>query len=154
MTPQIAPEAAIPNPRLAAFAPLIGTWTTLGHHALIPNTTLHGRTSFEWLEGGAFLCMRSEIDEPRIPSGIAIIGSDDQAESCSMQYFDERGVSRRYEISMVGNVMRWWRDAPDISQRYTLTVSADGNALYANGEMSRDGGAWGPDLELMYTRVK
>jgi hypothetical protein len=29
------------------------------------------------LDGGAFLIMHSEIDEPEVPSGIAIIGSDD-----------------------------------------------------------------------------
>jgi len=154
MTSQIGRKALIPNPKLAEFAPLIGTWTTAGHHALIPDTPLHGRASFEWLEGGAFLCMRSEIDEPRIPNGIAIIGSDDQDDSFSMQYFDERGVSRRYEVAMDGGVMHWWRAAPDISQRYVVTVSADGDTLHARGELSRDGGPWGPDLELTYTRVR
>ena len=69
-------------------------------------TTLHGRTTFEWHDGGAFLCVRSEIDEPGIPSGIAFIGSDDQAGTFTMLYFDERGVSRRYEVAMDGGVMR------------------------------------------------
>jgi hypothetical protein len=38
--------------------------------------------------------MHSEIDEPEIPSGIAIIGSDDATDEFFMLYFDERGVSR------------------------------------------------------------
>ncbi len=49
----------------------------------IPDTTLHGRTSFEWFEGGAFVIMHSEIDEPGVPTGVAIVGSDDTAK----QYF-------------------------------------------------------------------
>ena len=149
----IAHEASIPNPKLAAFAPFIGTWTTVGRHPMIP-TELHGRTTFEWQDGGAFLCMRSEIDEPDIPSGIAFIGSDDQAGTFTMLYFDERGVSRRYEVAMDGGVMRWWRDEPGFLQRYVVTMSVDGDTLHGVGELAKDGGEWGPDLELTYTRVK
>jgi hypothetical protein len=120
---------------------------------MIPNE-LHGRTTFEWQDGGAFLCMRSEIDEPDIPSGIAFIGSDDQAGTFTMLYFDERGVSRRYEVAMDGGVMRWWRDEPGFLQRYVVTMSVDGDTLHGVGELAKDGGEWGPDLELTYTRVK
>ncbi len=69
--------ASIPNPALKPFSVLIGNWITAGTHRLVPDTMLHGCTSFEWLENGAFLMMRSEIDDPRFPSGIAIFGSDD-----------------------------------------------------------------------------
>jgi len=41
--------------------------------------------------------MRSEIDEPGIPSGVAIVGSDDATGEYFMLYFDERGVSRKYD---------------------------------------------------------
>ena len=34
---------------------MIGEWTTVGTHGLVPGTTYHGRTSFEWLEGGQYL---------------------------------------------------------------------------------------------------
>jgi hypothetical protein len=61
-------EASIPNPALKPLSVLIGEWDTVGAHPLIPDTTLHGRTSFEWLEGGAFLIMHSEIDEPGVPT--------------------------------------------------------------------------------------
>ncbi|MDQ6886575.1 MAG: hypothetical protein M3068_04690 [Gemmatimonadota bacterium] len=97
--------------------------------------------------------MRSEINEPGIPSGIGIIGSDDQAEAFTMLYFDEREVSRRYEITMQDKVLRWWRNTPGFSQRYVVTISQDGNTMQGQGEMARDGGPWGPDLGLTYTRV-
>src|SRR5262245_33421867 len=93
-------EASIPNPALKPFSVLIGNWNTTGTHPRIPNTSLHGRTSFDWLEGGAFLMMHSEIDEPGIPSSIAIFGSDDATEEYFMLYFDERGVSRKYEVTL------------------------------------------------------
>ena len=71
-----------------------------------------------------------------------------------MLYFDERGVSRHYEVSMDDGVMHWWRDAEGFRQRYTVTMSAAGDTMHGRGELARDEDAWGPDLELTYTRVK
>jgi hypothetical protein len=48
--------------------------------------------------------MHSEIDEPGIPSGIAVFGSDDSTEELFMLYFDERGVSRKYEVTLHDNL--------------------------------------------------
>jgi hypothetical protein len=91
MTTTIGHEAAISNPALKPLSFLVGEWRTEGSHPKFPGKTLHGRTSFGWSDGGAFLVMRSEIDEPGIPSGIAIFGTDDDAKECSMLYFDEPG---------------------------------------------------------------
>jgi hypothetical protein len=147
-------EASKPNPALAPFTVLVGTWTTVGTHPMVPGTTFHGRTTFAWLEDGAFLIMRSEIDEPDIPSGIAVVGSDDTtAGECSMLYFDERGVSRRYTISLRDAEWRWWRDTAEFSQRFTGIISADGRTIVGRGEMSRNGAPWEPDLQLTYTRA-
>ena len=146
-------EAAKPNPRLQGLRILVGTWSTVGTHALVPGKTFHGRTTFSWIEGGAFLAMRSQIDEPEIPSGIAVIGTDDATGECTMLYFDERGVSRRYEMRLEGNEWRWWRDASDFSQRFVGTISADGETIVSHGEYSRNGGPWESDLALTYRRV-
>jgi hypothetical protein len=145
-------DAAKPNPALHALAGLIGTWTTIGTHPLVPGTTFHGRTSFEWIAGGAFLLMASRIDEPEIPSGIAIFGTDDATGECHMLYFDERGVSRRYEVSYQPRGWQWWRDAPGFSQRFTGTIAPDGLTMESRGEYSRDGAQWEPDLTLRYSR--
>jgi hypothetical protein len=120
----------------------------------MPDITLHGRTVFEWHEGGAFLRIRSEIEEPGIPSAIALIGSDDEAEAFTMLYFDERAVTRRFEVSMDGVVLRWWRTAPGFSQRYVLTVAHDGDTLRGVSTLSKDDVTWDQDLELSYTRLK
>jgi len=146
-------EAAIPNPALKPFSVLVGRWNTIGTHPLVPGVTFHGRTSFEWLEGGAFLMMRSEIDEPGIPSGLAIFGSDDSTEECFMLYFDERGVSRKYDVTLRDNILRWWRNAPGFSQRFTGTLVDNGRTIVGNGESSKDGSSWEGDLQLTYTRL-
>lgn len=143
----------IQNPGLTAFKPLIGTWATVGHHPMVPGVTFHGRTTFDWHEGGAFVIMRSEIDEPDIPSGIAIFGNDDKADTLSMLYFDERAVAREYQAKMEPQVLRWWRNTPEFSQRYTITIAHDTATMLGVGEMSKDGGPWGPDLSLTYTRI-
>jgi hypothetical protein len=151
---QFGSAAMIPNPRLAVFAPLIGEWTTAGQHSMMPGVALHGRTVFDWHAEGAFLRVRSEIAEPRIPTGIALVGSDEASETFTMLYFDERGVSRRFEVEMDRGVMRWWRTAPRFSQRFTLTLDPDGDALHGVSALSKDDATWEQDLELMYTRVK
>jgi hypothetical protein len=149
----IGREAAIPNPALASLGWLIGMWNTVGTHPLVPGTVFHGRTSIDWLAGGAFLRMRSEIDEPDIPSGIAIIGSDDAVGQLTMLYFDERGVSRRYEVAVGNGSVTWWRDAPGFSQRFTCTLAENGHTFHGQGRLSRDGSTWEGDLELTYTRA-
>jgi hypothetical protein len=146
-------EAAKPNPALEPLSVLVGAWTTTGTHPLVPGTTFHGRTSFAWMAGGAFLLMQSEIDEPDIPSAIAVFGTDGTIDGCSMLYFDERGVSRRYEVSVRGKELNWWRNDPEFSQRCTTTIAPDGRTMSSRGDYSRDGTTWEPDLALSYTRV-
>ena len=146
-------EAAIPNPKLEPLSILIGEWNTVGKHRLLPDT-LHGQTSFEWLEGGAFLTMYSEIIEPGIPTGISIIGSDDAAETYFMLYFDERGVSRKFEMTLRDNIWKFWRNAPHFSQRFTGTFADNGDTIIGVTELSEDDATWKRDLELTYTRVR
>jgi hypothetical protein len=146
-------EARKPNPALQSLGVLVGTWRTVGTHPLVPGKTFHGETSFAWIEGGAFLMMRSRIVEAEIPSGIAIFGADDATGECTMLYFDERGVSRRYETAVRDGEWRWWRNAPGFSQRFVGTFASDGRTIVSRGELSRDGERWEPDLALTYTRT-
>jgi hypothetical protein len=153
MATPIGPEAQKPNPALEPLTPLVGQWRTTGTHPRIPGTTFHGRTSFEWHEHGAFLLMRSAIDEPEIPNAVAVIGSDDAAGTLTLIYFDEREISRRYTVEVVGGEVRWHRDEAGFAQRMVFTIAADGTGLDAHGTMSHDGGAWEPDLQLTYERI-
>lgn len=71
-----------------------------------------------------------------------------------MLSFDERGFSRKYDLSFENNVLKWWRNAPEFSQRYTWALVDDGNTIIGKGEISKDGLSWEKDLDLTYTRVK
>jgi len=147
-------EAAIPNPALKPFEKLIGEWKTVGTHPYFPDTTFHGHTSFKWVEGGAFVIMHSEIDEEGIPSGIAVFGSDDATGEYFMLYFDERKVSRKCDVSFNSNQLKWWRNTSGFSQRFTWTISDDGNIIISKGELSKDNTSWEKDLELTFNRIK
>jgi hypothetical protein len=60
-----------------------------GSHPDLPGRTLRGSVTFERIEGGAFLRMHSKMDDPEIPEGVAIFGTDDGDNA-------DEGVSRRY----------------------------------------------------------
>lgn len=146
-------EAAIPNPQLQPFQVLIGKWSTTGTHPYLPGKVLHGTASFEWAHGGAFMLMQTSMEEPDIPSGIALFGSDDAAGRFYMLYFDERGISRKYDVDVYENRIVWFRDHPAFSQRFSITIVDEGEEMIGDGQMSRDGGAWESDLQLKYTRA-
>jgi hypothetical protein len=153
-TQPIGVEALISNPALQGLRFLIGSWRTEGTHPDMPDTTFHGRASFQWVEGGVFLIMHSEIDEAGIPSGVAIFGSDNGAERIYMLYFDERGVSRKFDVTVGVKEVTCRRDHPKFSQIMRLRVDDDGEGLIGSGRRSEDGAAWQDDLSLAYTRVQ
>jgi hypothetical protein len=141
------------NPALEPFKALLGEWNTAGRHPYVPDKTLHGTAVFEWIEEGAFLMMRSHIEDERFPDGVAIFGSDDGMGKFFMLYFDERGVSRKYDVRIEGKELQWWRDDPKFSQRTVLTIADDGKSIAGRGEMNKDGKGWEPDLQLTYSRI-
>lgn len=142
-----------PNPALAHLDVLVGTWATTGSHPYVPGEVLTGRVVFEWIEGGAYLRMSSELDHPDFPSDVAVLGSDDGTGRIMMLYFDSRRVSRMYEFDMTSDRLKWWRDNDDLSQRFTVTIEPGGDRMVGKGEMSRSGAAWEGDLDLTYTRL-
>jgi len=154
MAKKVNNEAAIPNPALEPLSVLVGEWETVGRHPGLGDVTLHGHAYLEWLEGGAFLMMHSDIDEAGIPSAVGVIGSDGTRGEYFMLYFDERGVSRKLDMNFKDNVWSWSRTAPEFSQRFTGTIAPDGNTIVGKGEILKEGAKWEKDLDLTYRRVK
>jgi hypothetical protein len=142
------------NPALEPLSVFIGKWKTEGTHPMLEGMTLHGETEFSWADNGAFIKLSSFNDEGKIPAGITYIGSDNTNGTLVMIYFDERKVSRILNASFKDNVLKWWRTGPEFSQRYTYTISPDGNTIISKGEMSKDGISWDKDLDQIYTRIK
>jgi hypothetical protein len=143
-------RALIPNPALKPLEFLVGKWRTEGTHPMVPGESLSGRTSFSWHEGGAFLIMRSEVGHPQFPDGVAIIGSSD-AGRFVMTYFDEREVSRIYDVTVGNGTVSWLRDDPDFSQSNTITADAGGARLVGKGRI-KQGEDWADDLSQVFTR--
>lgn len=134
-----------PDPGLALFARTIGTWNVTGSHPHLPGRTLRGRVTFENADGGAFVRMHSKMDDPDIPDGIAVLGTDgDDGTCCTMPYFDEREVARRYEVAIDADGITWSRDATKLTQRFRNTIAADARRMEGEGTMKREGGSWEP----------
>lgn len=136
--------------RLAA---LVGGWTTEAGPPGGPPWPGGGRVTFEWLDGAPLLIQRSQIDVPEAPDSVAVIGCDGMSDTYYQLYTDERDVQRIYEMSISDGVWKLWRDGPPFSQRFTGTVSEDGNAIAGRWERQEDG-SWKTDFELTYTKVK
>ena len=100
------------------------------------------------------MIMHAEVEEEGFPSSIAILGSDDAIERFFMLYFDERGVSRRFETTLQANTWKFWRDAPGFSQRFTGTIDETGETFSVVGELSEDDATWKRDIETKYTRIR
>jgi hypothetical protein len=147
----IGVRAQIINSALKPLEFLLGEWRTTGTHPAMPDKVLNGRASFRWHEGGAFLIMRTQVDEPEFPDGLAIIGSDNVAGTFTMTYFDERGISRIYAVTVGERTVGWRRDDRELAQSITITANDDGT-LVSKGRMSQNGGDWGDDLSQVFHR--
>jgi hypothetical protein len=143
-----------PNLSIECLAALVGEWRTDINMPLDSPIVTRGRTTFEWSEDGSFLIVRGSVEHPDFPSLTAILGGDDETERYSMLYFDSRGISRLYEMSLTKETWKLWREAPGFSQRFTGKFSEDGNTMVGAWERSSDGTKWEHDFDLTYTKVK
>ncbi len=148
------PDSTDPLKDLDAF---VGEWNVAGAMTLDEPMEISGWTGFEWLAGGGFLVQRSTTEREEFPNTLAVIGPADEGEGYVMHYFDSRGVSRIYTMSLDGRSWTLER-APsgprsDFWQRWIGEFSEDGNTIQGRWETSDDGSAWELDFHLTYTRI-
>jgi hypothetical protein len=146
-------QTPVPKPALERLDALVGEWNMEGSHPLDPTTVVRGRAAFEWLVGGFFLVERWDVAHPDFPDGIQIIGWDDASETYAVHYFDSRGISRRYEMSLSDGVWTMWRESPGFSQRFTGTFGDGGKTITGRWERSSDGSNWEHDFDLTYRKA-
>ena len=132
------------------FGALIGTWATEATHPQFEGV-VSGTTTFEWLEGGHFIVMRSHNDHELFPDAISVIGPPEEGEGLLMEYFDSRGVRRTYGVSLEDSILRIWRDAPGFDQRFSATPDHD--RFEGLWQLARTPGEWHDDLRVVYTRA-
>ena len=150
----------IPVERPAALArleALLGEWDMEAEFGAgyfgpdSPSLAARGsRTTVEWLKGEFFLVQRFSADNPTGPSGIAIIGTEEESDRFSQHYYDSRGVARVYQMSLKDGVWKLWREAPGFWQHYTGVFSGDGETVKGAWEASPDGSKWKRDFGLTY----
>ncbi len=142
------------NPALSQLDFLLGEWRTeLSNAAFLPDrsATAGGRTSFGWVEDGAFLAMRQYQTPSGPPQAVWVIGRDQVEGQYEVFYFDRRPMSRIYHMSFDGSVWRMWREAPGFWQRFECVVSANRRTLSGYWEKSADDGStWERDFDLSY----
>ena len=147
------------SPALAALDLLVGEWSMEARFEHLPSADGDARVVFEWLPGERFLVERWSVPVPEAPDGIAIIGPDLSSEDTYLQhYFDSRGVTRVYRMTLTDRVWRLWRDEADFSpldfrQRYSGVISDDGRTIAGAWGISHDGTTWQHDFHLSYRKL-
>lgn len=149
-----------PHPALQQWNVLVGEWDMWARG----DEAGPVRSEIAWLEGCAYLVQRSDIGpdtvvptdwEEHLPfPTVAVTGYDDTSEEFTVLYADGRGVARVYGASLTGDVWKQWRSAPGFNQRFSATVSEDGNTVTGAWEMSTDGVNWAVDFDVRYVRVR
>ena len=147
-------DPIISNPALGELAFLVGEWDMALSDASFlsdPEQVIHGRFGCSWIEGGASLVMRQGGPEP--PIATWIIGRDEASPYYSALYFDDRGVSRIYAMSVTSNIWKLWRDSAKFAQRFEATLSDDRNSIAGKWDKAIDGREWEHDFNVTYTRL-
>jgi hypothetical protein len=119
-----------------------------------------GRSRFEWDLGRQYLLQRTEAPVPEAPDSLTIVSADPETGAYTQHYYDSRGVTRLYAMTLGDRAWTLTRESPDFSpldfaQRFTGTFSADGDTISGAWEKRRDGGGqhWEHDFALTYRRA-
>jgi hypothetical protein len=116
------------------------------------------RSWFEWTLDRQFLVQRTEVPVPEAPDSMAIIAADQDTGGYTQHYFDARGVARLYAMSLADGVWTLTRQSPDFTpldfwQRFSATISADGDTISGVWRKCLDGATWEHDFDLTYRRA-
>jgi hypothetical protein len=113
--------------------------------------------TFEWSLDDRYLIQRSTLPAP-FPDSLAVIEYDEAAGGFRQHYFDSRGVTRLYRMTLSGSEWILLRTEPDFSplvfaQRFVGSIADDGRSVEGAWEQSHDGGTtWEHDFGLRLER--
>lgn len=133
-----------------------GTWTVEVTHPHLQPTPIMGHTRFEWLNE-SYIIQYTHIDKAEFPSSTIVYDWDPQRNHYLQHYFDSRGVTRLYQMSLEEGIWKLWRDTADFSplhffQRFTGEIDESGNKIESSWEQSDDGINWAHDFKVLYRR--
>jgi hypothetical protein len=148
---------------LARLDALAGEWTVAVRFPGQPEQSAAGPGApvasswFEWTLDRQFLVQRTE-SPVEVPDSMAIIAADQDTGGYTQHYFDARGVARLYAMGLADGVWTLTRQSPDFTpldfwQRFTATISADGDTISGAWEKCLDGATWEHDFDITYRRA-
>jgi len=141
------------NKGLKALQPLIGEWEYTIYNAWFldsMDTKVVGKTIIERIYD-SFVVVRGELDAT--PDDIWIIGYSDAREEYELFYYDQRGVSRIFDMKFDGKHWSFLREDKDFYQRFSAKITP--NKIQAKTEASEDKGkTWRKDFDITYTKLK
>jgi hypothetical protein len=114
---------------LKRLEPLVGEWILEAKPPDGPPWPGEARATIERHDSGAHLVARSTVDVPEAPDSISIMGCDAANGTYFQLYSDERGVCRVFETSIADGRWELWREGEPFSQRFTVTISDDGETI-------------------------
>jgi hypothetical protein len=139
---------------LKRLEPLVGEWALEAKPPDGPPWPGEAQATIEWHDSGAHLVQRSTVDMPEAPDSISIMGCDAANGTYFQLYSDERGVCRVYEMSIKDGEWGLWREGEPFPQRFTATISDNGNTIAGRWEKAPDGHTWETGFDLTYRKAR
>jgi hypothetical protein len=133
---------------------LVGEWSLEAGPPDGPPWPGEARATIEWHDSRAHLVQRWTVQMPEAPDGFSIMGCDAANGTYYQLYSDDRGVCRVYEMSLGDGRWRLWREGEPFSQRFSATISDDGNTIAGRWEIALDGRTWETDFGITYHKVR
>lgn len=135
----------------------IGHWSMEVIHPHLEPNPITGHTSFSWLNE-KYVIQRTHIDKAEFPDNTVVYDCNPETGQYLLHYFDTRGVTRLYRMSLENRLWKLWRDKADFSpldffQRFTGNVDETGNVIDSKWEQSEDGMDWKHDFQIVYRRA-
>jgi hypothetical protein len=137
---------ATPNPDLACFERLVGTWRFSGE--------VGGTTTYEWMEGGFFLLQRTRLEHgDHTVIGLEVIGhlkpfDGVPGPDISSRFYDNEGNTLDYVYELEDDTLTIWGGEKGSPAYFRGTFSGDGDTL--TGGWTWPGGGY----ESTATRVR
>ncbi|WP_339212442.1 hypothetical protein [Ornithinibacillus sp. FSL M8-0202] len=97
------------------------------------------------------------MKQSEFPSSTIVYNYDSNTGNYVQHYFDSRGVTRLYHMSLENDIWKLWRDTADFSpfdfyQRFVGRINETGDSIKSTWEKSDDGLNWNHDFRLVYRK--
>lgn len=117
-----------------------------------------GTATIAWELEHRYLVWRVTIPVPAVPDSLSVISVNEDGKY-RQHYFDTRGIVRTYKMTLEAGAWTLLRDEPDFTplefaQRFTATISPDGETIAGAWESAGSDGGWRKDFDLFYRKVR